>query len=100
VDASGFRAPVARKLGLREEPTRLKHDARSIWTHMVGVDRLDGHLKVSRRDTPITRENTPYPGLWSPDNEGFKQVFDDMVQFLPERGRARHPWRGRPRSGC
>jgi FADH2 O2-dependent halogenase len=37
VDASGFRSPLAGKLGLREEPTRLKHHSRSLFTHMVNV---------------------------------------------------------------
>jgi FADH2 O2-dependent halogenase len=37
VDASGFRSPLARQLGLREEPSRLRHHARSLFTHMVGV---------------------------------------------------------------
>jgi FADH2 O2-dependent halogenase len=37
VDASGFRSPVAAKFGLREEPTRLRHQSRSLFTHMVGV---------------------------------------------------------------
>ncbi|MBV6695859.1 tryptophan 7-halogenase [Kitasatospora aureofaciens] len=47
VDASGFRSPLARQLELREEPSRLKHHARSIFTHMVGVDAIDDHV-----DTP------------------------------------------------
>jgi FADH2 O2-dependent halogenase len=37
VDASGFRSPLARKLGLREEPSRLRHHSRSLFTHMVDV---------------------------------------------------------------
>ena len=37
VDASGFRSPLAEKLGLREEPTRLRHHSRSIFTHMIDV---------------------------------------------------------------
>lgn len=37
VDASGFRSPLAAKFGLREEPTRLRHHSRSLFTHMVGV---------------------------------------------------------------
>lgn len=37
VDASGFRSPLARTLGLREEPTRMRHRSRSLFTHMVGV---------------------------------------------------------------
>lgn len=37
IDCSGYRSPVAAKLGLREEPTRLKHRSRSLFTHMIGV---------------------------------------------------------------
>ena len=37
VDASGFRSPLATKLGLRDEPTRLRHHSRSLFTHMVDV---------------------------------------------------------------
>ncbi|MBO0820333.1 MAG: tryptophan 7-halogenase [Nocardiopsaceae bacterium] len=37
VDASGFRSPLARKLSLREEPTRMRHHSRSLFTHMTGV---------------------------------------------------------------
>ncbi|WP_461012559.1 NAD(P)/FAD-dependent oxidoreductase, partial [Streptomyces capparidis] len=52
VDGSGYRSPVADKLNLREEPTRLKHHARSIFTHMIDVDPLDRHVNASREDTP------------------------------------------------
>ncbi|MEV0224998.1 NAD(P)/FAD-dependent oxidoreductase [Streptomyces sp. NPDC050704] len=38
VDASGFRSPLARRFDLREEPTRLRHHSRSLFTHMVGVE--------------------------------------------------------------
>jgi FADH2 O2-dependent halogenase len=37
VDASGFRSPLAAQLGLREDPPRLRHHARSLFTHMVDV---------------------------------------------------------------
>lgn len=37
VDASGFRSPIAEKFGLREEPSRLRHHSRSMFTHMTGV---------------------------------------------------------------
>jgi tetracycline 7-halogenase / FADH2 O2-dependent halogenase len=36
-DASGFRSPLAQKLDLREDPCRLRHRSRSLFTHMVGV---------------------------------------------------------------
>ncbi|MGX6602136.1 NAD(P)/FAD-dependent oxidoreductase [Micromonosporaceae bacterium Da 78-11] len=41
IDASGFRSPLAQKLNLREEPTRLKHHARSLFTHYVGIRPYD-----------------------------------------------------------
>ena len=41
VDASGFRSPLAEKLGLRDEPTRARHHSRTLFTHMVGVSRFD-----------------------------------------------------------
>jgi len=41
VDASGFRSILADKFGLREEPTRLRHHSRSLFTHMVGVRPYD-----------------------------------------------------------
>ncbi|GLW48207.1 halogenase [Streptomyces sp. NBRC 14336] len=37
VDASGHRSPLAEKFGLREEPSRLRHQSRSLFTHMIGV---------------------------------------------------------------
>jgi FADH2 O2-dependent halogenase len=41
VDASGFRSPVAEKLGLREDPVRFKHHSRSLWNHALNVTRTD-----------------------------------------------------------
>lgn len=41
IDCSGYRSPLATKLGLREEPTRLKHVSRCLFTHMVGVKPYD-----------------------------------------------------------
>jgi FADH2 O2-dependent halogenase len=41
VDASGFRSVLADKFKLREEPTRLRHHSRSLFTHMVGVRPYD-----------------------------------------------------------
>lgn len=52
VDASGFRSPLAQRLGLRERPSRLKHHARSIFTHMIGVDPIDDHVSFSLGDRP------------------------------------------------
>jgi len=37
VDASGSRSPLAAKLDLREQPTRMRHHARSLFTHMINV---------------------------------------------------------------
>jgi FADH2 O2-dependent halogenase len=52
VDASGFRSPLADQLNLREKPTRLMHNARSIFTHMIGVDRYDDHIDVPEDERP------------------------------------------------
>jgi tetracycline 7-halogenase / FADH2 O2-dependent halogenase len=41
VDASGFRSPLADRLGLREEPTRARTHTRSLFTHMIGVKPYD-----------------------------------------------------------
>jgi FADH2 O2-dependent halogenase len=41
IDASGFRSPVADKLGLREQPPRFKHHSRSLFTHYIGVRPFD-----------------------------------------------------------
>ncbi|MFV2110443.1 NAD(P)/FAD-dependent oxidoreductase [Micromonospora sp. LOL_015] len=55
VDASGFRSPLAEKLQLRENPTRLKHHSRSIWNHMLEVtptDELFQHSPANRPPVP------------------------------------------------
>ncbi|MCZ7413498.1 MULTISPECIES: NAD(P)/FAD-dependent oxidoreductase [unclassified Streptomyces] len=52
VDASGFRSPLATKFGLREEPTRLRHHSRSLFTHMLGVTPYDDLLPRSSKDAP------------------------------------------------
>ncbi|MDA2813003.1 tryptophan 7-halogenase [Nocardiopsis sp. RSe5-2] len=52
VDASGFRSVLARKLGLREEPTRLKHHSRSMFTHMVNVKTTDECLRMPPGEMP------------------------------------------------
>ncbi|MFE1291390.1 NAD(P)/FAD-dependent oxidoreductase [Streptomyces sp. NPDC058751] len=41
IDASGFRSPLAEKFDLREQPSRLKHHARSMFTHYVGIKPYD-----------------------------------------------------------
>jgi FADH2 O2-dependent halogenase len=46
VDASGFRSPLATELGLRETPSRLTHHARSIFTHMVGVQSIEDQIAI------------------------------------------------------
>ncbi|MEV4053676.1 tryptophan 7-halogenase [Amycolatopsis sp. NPDC049688] len=55
VDASGFRSPLARQLELRDEPGRLKHHARSIFTHMVGVRPIDDEVSFSPPYRPPVR---------------------------------------------
>jgi FADH2 O2-dependent halogenase len=57
VDAAGYRSPVAEKLGLREQPTRLSTHSRSIFTHMIGVKPYD--------DCVEPRGAHGMPRLWS-----------------------------------
>ncbi|MEK2494332.1 tryptophan 7-halogenase [Kitasatospora purpeofusca] len=52
VDGSGFRSPVADKLGLREAPDALKHHSRSLFTHMIGVRPTDEVLRMEPEDLP------------------------------------------------
>ncbi len=48
VDASGYNSILSRKLNLREVPTRLKTQSRSIFTHMVDVKRYDDCITNSK----------------------------------------------------
>jgi FADH2 O2-dependent halogenase len=49
VDGSGHGSPIARKLELREQPTRLKHHSRGLFTHMIGVKPFDDCVEPSRK---------------------------------------------------
>ncbi|WP_431784151.1 NAD(P)/FAD-dependent oxidoreductase [Streptomyces chumphonensis] len=52
VDASGHRSPIARKFDLREEPSRLRHHSRSLFTHMVGVKPYEGTVPKGVHNNP------------------------------------------------
>jgi tetracycline 7-halogenase / FADH2 O2-dependent halogenase len=52
VDASGLHSPLARKLGLREDPCRFKHHSRSLRNHLLDVRPTDSILSHSAEDTP------------------------------------------------
>jgi tetracycline 7-halogenase / FADH2 O2-dependent halogenase len=52
VDASGFRSVLADKFALREEPSRLRHHSRSLFTHMVGVTPYDDVVDTPARHKP------------------------------------------------
>ncbi|NEA55108.1 FAD-dependent oxidoreductase [Streptomyces sp. SID13666] len=52
VDASGFRSPIAKELGLRKPPEKVKHHSRSMFTHMLGVRPTDECLRVGPEDAP------------------------------------------------
>jgi FADH2 O2-dependent halogenase len=41
VDGTGYRSILADRFGLRENPTRLKHHSRTLFTHMVDVPPFD-----------------------------------------------------------
>ncbi|WNM35015.1 tryptophan 7-halogenase [Streptomyces sp. Li-HN-5-11] len=65
VDAGGRHAPLARELGLREEPAGLRHHSRCLFTHMTGVTPYD--------ETPAGRASVGA----SPWHEGtLHHVFD------------------------
>jgi FADH2 O2-dependent halogenase len=55
VDAGGMKAPLAMKFGLRDEPTRLLTNTRSMFAHMVGVIPYD-QVGPSRQEHGL-----PYP---------------------------------------
>lgn len=55
VDASGFRSPLADKLGLREQPSRLRHHSRSLFTHMIDVKPYDDVVDVPAKYRPPLR---------------------------------------------
>jgi len=42
VDGTGYRSILARRFGLRENPTPLKHHSRTLFTHMVRVPAFQG----------------------------------------------------------
>ncbi len=44
VDGAGYRSPVATRFGLRETPTRLETQSRSIFTHVLGMKPYDETL--------------------------------------------------------
>jgi tetracycline 7-halogenase / FADH2 O2-dependent halogenase len=44
VDGAGFRSPTAERFGLRENPTPLETQSRSIFTHMEGIKCYDDSL--------------------------------------------------------
>jgi FADH2 O2-dependent halogenase len=44
VDGTGYRSPVADKFGLRDKPTRLRTQSRSLFTHLRGVRLYDDTL--------------------------------------------------------
>jgi FADH2 O2-dependent halogenase len=52
VDASGYRSPLADRLGLREEPTRARTHSRSLFTHMIGVKPYDETASGSLQQQP------------------------------------------------
>ncbi|MEU9337992.1 NAD(P)/FAD-dependent oxidoreductase [Streptomyces sp. NPDC048290] len=52
VDASGFRSPLAEKLGLREDPCRFSHHSRSLFTHMIDVKSTDEVLRHTKAERP------------------------------------------------
>lgn len=52
IDASGFRSPLATKFNLRQEPTRLRHHSRSVFTHMIGVEPYEDTVPKGAHGNP------------------------------------------------
>ncbi|MES9542856.1 MULTISPECIES: NAD(P)/FAD-dependent oxidoreductase [unclassified Actinomadura] len=52
VDATGAPSPLARQLGMREDPCRFKHHSRSMWTHVLNVPRTDDLFPRKGADAP------------------------------------------------
>ncbi|MER7573456.1 tryptophan 7-halogenase [Streptomyces sp. NPDC126514] len=52
VDASGHRSPLAQKFGVREEPSRLRHQSRSLFTHMIGVKPYEDTVPKGTHQNP------------------------------------------------
>lgn len=52
IDATGYRSPVARTLGLRDDPCRLKTHTRTLFTHMIDVPPFDDVIDWSRDQRP------------------------------------------------
>jgi FADH2 O2-dependent halogenase len=56
IDGSGFRSPLATKFDLRDNPPRLKHHARGLFTHYVGIkpyDDVNGYPDDCRAPEPF-----------------------------------------------
>ena len=49
IDAGGMQAPIAKKFGLREDPSPLATRSRTLFTHMTGVTPYD-HIAAPRRE--------------------------------------------------
>ncbi|MGC4868602.1 NAD(P)/FAD-dependent oxidoreductase [Micromonospora sp. DT53] len=68
VDASGFRSVLAEQFGLREEPSRFRHQSRSLFTHMVGIRPYDEIAPKSRYGHPSPWHDGTlhhlFPGGW------------------------------------
>ncbi|MFT3776264.1 MAG: tryptophan 7-halogenase [Minicystis sp.] len=68
VDASGPFSPFARKMQIRETPTRLMTKSRGIFTHMVGVGRYDDQVGHGEHGMPYPLDQTTlhhiFPGGW------------------------------------
>ncbi|MFJ5230600.1 NAD(P)/FAD-dependent oxidoreductase [Kitasatospora sp. NPDC088391] len=60
IDASGFRSPLAQKFDLRETPSRVKHHARSLFTHYIGVKPYDDVCNYPQALRPP--EESPFHG--------------------------------------
>jgi FADH2 O2-dependent halogenase len=84
VDASGFRSPVAQKLGLRAGPEALKHHSRSIFGHMLDVRPTDDCLDIEGNDRP------PIPWVEGTMHHMFERGWFWIIPFNNEK-RSKNP---------
>lgn len=84
VDGSGFRSPLATKLGLRAGPEALKHHSRSLFTHMINVHPTDEVLRMGAADRP------PIPWVQGTMHHMFERGWFWVIPFNNE-PRSRNP---------
>jgi FADH2 O2-dependent halogenase len=100
VDAGSFRSVLADKFGLREQPTRLRSNSRSLFTHMKGVKRYedvgseDQHLVPQRWSQGTLHQCFDGGWMWViPFNNG-PETTGDRVSIGLQLDNRKHPFTG------